>query len=73
MVYTFDYDSSYMAGPAFPVVDFQLKAISSVEGSSLDGFDRFRGRCNSLANKLFGTGQSRTRRSGADGLEAAYQ
>ena len=32
MVYTYDYDSSYSAGPALPVVEFQLKAIGSDEG-----------------------------------------
>lgn len=35
MIYTFDYDSSYPAGPALPVVEFQLRAIGSDEGVSL--------------------------------------
>ena len=29
MIYTFDYDGSYSAGPALPIVEFQLKAIGS--------------------------------------------
>ena len=32
MIYTFDYDSTYLAGPALPIVEFQLRAIGSDEG-----------------------------------------
>ena len=35
MVYTYDYDTSYSFGPAFPVVKFRLRAVGKDEGVSL--------------------------------------